>query len=104
MQRWNDYPEEAELVYEARVAPADIHYVCSITEAYEGLAVVRTKDEKVGIVQFWVPTCLQTDFEEFLARLSEEIPLSVGAPRPHEPDDFLLNQNDATPDGKETNP
>lgn len=94
MRRWDDYPGEAELVYEAQVPPSEIHYVCSITEAYEGLAVVRTKDEKLGIVQFWVPTSVQGDFEEFLARLSEEIPLSVSAPRPHKSSDFdfFVNQ------------
>ncbi|MCX7625700.1 MAG: DUF4911 domain-containing protein [Candidatus Sumerlaeaceae bacterium] len=88
MRRWDDYEEDAEVVYEARVPPSEIHYVCSITEAYEGLAVVRTKDEKLGIVQFWVPIGVRGDFEEFLARLSSEIELRVSAPRPHEPHDF----------------
>lgn len=88
MRRWDDYPEDAEWVYEARVAPAEIHYVCSLTEAYEGLAVVRTKDEKAGIVQFWVPASVQGDFEEFLTRLADEIGMRVSPPRRHEPQDF----------------
>lgn len=93
MKRWNDYPEDDELVYEAHVDPRQIHYVCCTTEAYEGLAVVRTKDEKLGIVQFWVPGRLRSDFEEFLHHLSKEIALRVAAPRHHDESDF-----DAKPD------
>ncbi|MGC8741159.1 MAG: DUF4911 domain-containing protein [Candidatus Sumerlaeaceae bacterium] len=102
MRRWNDYPEDDEVVYEAHVDPADIHYVCSTTEAYEGLAVVRTKDEKLGIVQFWVPTRLQHDFDEFLARLGEDISLVVKPPRPHRPEDFLVGRNVTITDTEET--
>ncbi len=93
MKRWNDYPEDAELVYEVQVDPRQIHYVCCTTEAYEGLAVVRTKDEKLGIVQFWVPVPLRSEFEEFLDHLGKEIALRVAAPRHHDDSDYDVNPN-----------
>lgn len=88
MRPWNDYPPDGEVVYAARVDPMDIHYVCCLTEALEGVAVVRTKDEKLGIVQFWVPNALRNEFEEFLQALEREIPIVVAPPRPHRDEDF----------------
>jgi len=88
MRQWNEYPEDGELVYEVQVDPHEIHYLCAITESCEGLAVVRTKDEKLGIVQFWVPVGLQADFEAFVQRLSGEVAMRIAAPRPHLASDF----------------
>jgi hypothetical protein len=95
MRPWNDYPEDAEVVYEAKVDPVQIHYVCATTEAYEGLAVVRTKDENLGIVQFWVPVAMQRDFELFLAALQKEVTMSIALPRAHVAEDFefTLSEN-----------
>jgi len=102
MRRWNECPEDGELVYEVQVDPHEIHYLCAITESYEGIAVVRTKDEKLGIVQFWVPVGLQADFEAFLQQLGEEVAVRVAAPRPHLANDFDEELREHFSDQEET--
>jgi hypothetical protein len=77
VRSWNDHPKSAGLCYRARVDISQIAYLCSIVEAHEGLAVVRTKDERLGIVEFWVSPLMQKDFEEFLSALENEIFITV---------------------------
>jgi Domain of unknown function (DUF4911) len=66
--------------YTARVEPHEIGYLCSIVEGHEGLAIVRTNDEALGIVEFWVAPPMQRDFEEFLAGLGKEMTITHGEP------------------------
>ena len=77
MRAWNDHPKSAGTCYRARVEPSQIAWLCAIVEAHEGLGVVRTKDERVGIVEFWVSPLMQKDFEEFLSALEDEIFITV---------------------------
>jgi hypothetical protein len=77
MKQWDDF-SAGELVCEARVDPEEIGYVCALIEAHEGLAVVRTKDEALGIVEFWISPLMQKDFHSFLEALSKEIPVTHG--------------------------
>lgn len=104
MRRWDDYPEDDEWVYEVRVDPYDIAYLCSTTEAYEGLAVVRTKDEKSGTVQFWVPGSCRNDFEAFLGALAREVAMKISEPRRHRPSDFETHVWSDFENREETNP
>jgi len=40
------------------VAPARIHFLCSVMEAYEGLAVVTTLEPRCGLVEIGIaPGC-----------------------------------------------
>lgn len=66
------------MCYPARVEPRQIAYVCAVTEAHEGLAVVRTKDERLGIVEFWVSPLMRADFESFINALALELDIRVG--------------------------
>lgn len=44
------------------------------------MAVIRTVDEKAGIVEFLVTVDMQAEFEEFLTGLARETPLEASAP------------------------
>jgi hypothetical protein len=44
------------------------------------MAVVRTVDEELGIVEFLVTVDMQADFEAFLTGLARETPLEASAP------------------------
>lgn len=80
MRPWGAHRERRCLCYRARVQPSEIHFVCSITEGYDGMAVVRTVDESAGIVEFLVTVDMRGDFEAFLTGLARETPLEAQAP------------------------
>ena len=81
MKRWDDYCAGPGLAYEARVEPSEIGFLCNILEGHEGLAVLRTKDRRLGIVEFWITASAREDFESFIEGLKREIPITVGPPR-----------------------
>lgn len=74
-----DAERSGSLCYEARLKPGEIGYLCAITEAHEGLAVIRTKDEALGIVEFWVSRSMREEFEDFLRGVKRELNITVGA-------------------------
>ena len=81
MRRWDNHPQPtAGLCYRAQVNPAIIGHLVSLVEAYDGLAVVRTKDKAAGIVEFWVSPLMQKDFESFLEFAKSEFGLVSGKP------------------------
>ncbi len=81
MRPWNDHPEpRGGLCYTGRIDPSRIGHLVSLVEAYEGLAVVRTKDAAAGIVEFWISPLMQQDFESFLEAAREELGLVTAAP------------------------
>ena len=79
MRPWND-AKSPGLIYPAHVEPSQIGFLCSIVEGHEGLAVVRTKDEALGIVEFWISPASRADFEEFIGGLGSELEVRLGAP------------------------
>lgn len=88
MRAWNNHPALPPLLYRARVEPAQIHHLCCLTEAHDGLAVVRTKDDKLGIVEFWVSPLMQPVFEEYVRALADEIGITIAPPREHTGDSY----------------
>jgi len=64
-------PENTRLV-EAWVAPSEIGFLNSLTEAYEGMLVMRTIDRKAGHLKFWAPDSqielMKTVFDDFIER------------------------------------
>lgn len=81
MRPWDDHPEpKAGLCYTGRIDPSRIGSLVSLVEAYEGLAVVRTKDAAAGIVEFWISPLMQRDFESFLEAAREELGLVTAGP------------------------
>ncbi|MGI8908759.1 MAG: DUF4911 domain-containing protein [Candidatus Sumerlaeaceae bacterium] len=81
MRAWDDHPEpRAGICYTAHIDPQHIGYLVSLVEAHEGLAIVRTKDAALGIVEFWISPLMQKDFESFLTALKEELQVNAGPP------------------------
>lgn len=81
MKRWNDHPEpRGGLCYRAQVNPSVIGHLVALVEAYEGLAVVRTKDNAAGIVEFWISPLMRRDFESFLEAARAELGLVSAEP------------------------
>ncbi|MFP4476742.1 MAG: DUF4911 domain-containing protein [Desulfatibacillaceae bacterium] len=56
-----------------RVDPAEIHYLRFITEAYDGLAMLRTEDPRQGIVTLLVPPGCLEDALALMEDLSREL-------------------------------
>lgn len=81
MRRWDDHPKGPGLCYPARVEPREIAHVCQLTEAHEGLAVVRTVDEALGLIEFWVSPLMRETFEDFARWLTENLDVRFAPPR-----------------------
>lgn len=83
MKAWDDFGRHGPgLCYTGRIGPEKIGYLVSLVEAYEGLAVVRTKDAAAGIVEFWISPSMREDFESFLEDARTTLGLVAGEPRP----------------------
>ena len=67
------------VVYVIRPA-SRLGLLVSLVEAYDGLAVVRTKDAAAGIVEFWISPFMQQDFESFLSAAKQELGVVAGSP------------------------
>ena len=81
MKNWNDHPDpRTGLCYTARVPVHEIGFLVSLVEGHEGLAVVRTIDAALGIVEFWISPLMQKDFEALLEHLKTEIGIVAGKP------------------------
>jgi uncharacterized protein DUF4911 len=63
---------ENTLLVEAWAIPSEIGFLNALTEAYEGMVVVRTIDRKAGHLKFWVPEgqldLLAAVFDDFVKR------------------------------------
>lgn len=55
-----------------RVPPAKIGLVCSIIEAYEGVAIVRTTDCEAGLLELWIMPGQRETVEAVLAELTAQ--------------------------------
>ncbi len=84
MRAWKPEKPTPGLIYRAIVEPRNIGYVGALVEGHDGLAVLRTKNEKCGHVEFWVSPFQRADFEEFIGALGREIRIHVEPPM--EPD------------------
>jgi len=60
---------------EVIIDPQHIHYLCSILEAYEGLAVLTTLDPLLGRVQLAVAPGGEGDIERILGQEANHIKL-----------------------------
>lgn len=58
-----------------RIPAAQIAYLSSLMETYEGIGLVRTLDEAKGIIECWLMPYAVESFERMLAQLRSEFPL-----------------------------
>jgi hypothetical protein len=61
----------------ARVPPEDIGFVNALVDAYEGYALMRTRNREKGIVEFWVAPEAYADVRWILEGLAEEVGLEI---------------------------
>ncbi len=73
------------LRYAARVPSSQIGYVNAIAESYEGACMVRTRDPREGLIEFWVARSFEKDFRRLLDGLREEMPIELLG---NDPDDW----------------
>lgn len=59
----------------ARVPPHEIGFLNSIIEAYEGIGMLRTRDPKRGVVEFWMIPDFKDVFLELIEELRRDIPI-----------------------------
>jgi len=64
-----------------QMPPSEIAYFGFVVHAYEGLAVVRTLDARVGLVEILVAPDLEEELNALLKGLSQEIPLREVSPQ-----------------------
>jgi hypothetical protein len=57
------------------VPPEEIAYVGFVVHAYEGLAVVRTLDGRLGLIEMLVAPDLEEELDALLRELSRELAL-----------------------------
>ena len=72
----SQYGKDTETVV-ARIPPEEIGYVSALVESYEGIAVLRTRDPQIGIVEFWVIPEFRADFETMLEDLRRETDVKI---------------------------
>lgn|GEM_PF-1673359 len=70
----DEYIPHDMVIQKARVNPAHIGYINSIVESYEGIGQVRTLDNKLGIIVFWI----MPDHEPAVRGLLEEFQRDLG--------------------------
>lgn len=56
--------------------PQEIAYVGFLIHSYEGLAVVRTIDGEMGLVEMLVPSDQEEELMALLEALKEEVPIT----------------------------
>jgi hypothetical protein len=67
--------DEAVLIRVYRLPPREIGYVTSLVEASDNIALVRTLDRSLGIVECWIMRDFLEDFESLLQALEKEFPI-----------------------------
>lgn len=74
------------------LAPSEIAYVGFIVHAYEGLAVVRTLNAQVGLIEMLVAPDLEDELRALLKDLSQE--LEIREVSPEEAASWIRNGED----------
>ena len=62
------------ITYRARIASAQIGFLNSIIESYEGIGVVRTLHAHSGIIELWLPP----EFEALVLEVMCDVASDVG--------------------------
>lgn len=74
--RFPPYAKDTETIV-ARIAADEIGYVSALVESYEGIGIVRTRDPKFGIIEFWVIPEFREAFQALLEDLRSEMEIEI---------------------------
>jgi Domain of unknown function (DUF4911) len=79
VKAFSEYPpfEGDCIIIDAIVESQSIAHLCRIMELYEGISFVRTKDPRVGLVEFWVSPSFIDDFRDIFESLAKEISMKI---------------------------
>ena len=80
------------LRYRARVPSSQIGYIQAIVESHEGLCMVRTRNPRLGLIEFWVSRKFKRDFDRLIEGLRDEMPVEI---EDRDPDDWSDFQDSA---------
>ena len=82
--RYKNYPPfKGDVhIFLAATDPKEIGYINSIIESYEGMGLVRTRDEKQGLIEFWIVPDFLDLFHDVFRSLSSELPISLVTTEP----------------------
>jgi len=61
----------------AKIDPRLIGLLNAMTEAHDGIACLRTRNNKTGDVEFWVPPETQEDFWEMISGIKEMMHITI---------------------------
>lgn len=73
-------------VVRARVAPEDLAFLTATLDAYDGIAVLRTADYRLGLIEFWVAPDFYADFRLIMENMMGQIDLQIRWPEEPPPD------------------
>lgn len=59
------------------MAPEDISHINGILQAYEGMGIVRTIDNKTALIEVWVMPLYEDDFLTVLEDLARETDFTI---------------------------
>lgn len=80
LRKWKLEQAPDTEIHLARVPPTQIGFINSIIEGYEGIGIVRTRDPKMGILEFWMIPDFREVFLNVIGDLQKEIDI-VWIPR-----------------------
>ncbi len=86
--RFRHYPPVADglVTLLIRVPPEQIGFICSILEAYDGIAVSRTRDQASGLMDLWVMPGQRSLIDAILDNLRADFPIQLLGEEPGHPD------------------
>jgi hypothetical protein len=69
--------------FSGKIASDQIAYVTAVVESTDGLAVLRTVDERQGLIEFWTTESLIPEVTGLLQALQREVGLEYQPPQPY---------------------
>ncbi|HOE97252.1 MAG TPA: DUF4911 domain-containing protein [Candidatus Sumerlaeota bacterium] len=69
------FPGLETIIRVYHLPPPAIQYLTALTEAADGVGLVRTLDEERGIVECWVMPDFEHEFDQILAATAAQWPL-----------------------------
>ena len=63
--------------YLVRTKPENSGLINALMEGYDGVALVRTRDEHEALIEFWVPVEQIREFKEIYQGLAKELELQL---------------------------
>lgn len=70
-------PPPDSLIVQARVRACELAFLNAVIDAYDGIAVMRTLDHRLALIEFSVAPDFYEDFREIVTDLEQQLDLQV---------------------------